>query len=48
MNQVSFGNTEYASKHRQTRREALPKKMEKGVPWKWPLDLMETAYPIAG
>jgi IS5 family transposase len=48
MDQMSFGDSEYASKRKQTRREILLSEMEQVVPWKSLLDLIEPFYPIAG
>ena len=48
MSQMSFGDAEYAGKRKQTRREVFLGEMERVVPWKSLLDLIEPFYPIAG
>jgi IS5 family transposase len=48
MSQMSFGDAEYAGKRKQTRRELFLAEMERVVPWKSLLDLIEPFYPIAG
>jgi len=48
MDQMSFGDAEYASKRKQTRREMFLAEMEQVVPWKSLLNLIEPLYPIAG
>ena len=48
MDQMSFGDAEYASKRKQTRREIFLAEMEQVVPWKSLLNLIEPLYPIAG
>ena len=48
MSQMSFGDAEYASKRKQTRREVFLGEMEQVVPWKSLLNLIEPFYPIAG
>ena len=48
MSQMSFGDAEYAGKRKQTRREIFLGEMERVVPWKSLLDLIEPFYPIAG
>jgi hypothetical protein len=39
---------EYASKRRKTRREVFLEEMERVVPWKAQLGLIEPHYPVAG
>lgn len=48
MDQMSFGDSEYATKRKKTRREVFLEEMEQVVPWKLLLDLIEPFYPIAG
>ena len=48
MTQMSFGDAEYAGKRKQTRREIFLAEMERVVPWKSLLNLIEPFYPIAG
>ena len=48
MSQMSFGDAEYAGKRKQTRRELFLAEMDKVVPWKSLLNLIEPLYPIAG
>lgn len=48
MDQMSFGDAEYASKRKKTRRELFLEEMEQVVPWKSLLNLIEPFYPIAG
>ena len=48
MNQMSFGDAEYAAKRKKTRRELFLEEMELVVPWKSLLDLIEPLYPVAG
>jgi IS5 family transposase len=48
MSQMSFGDAEYAGKRKQTRRELFLAEMERVVPWKSLMDLIEPFYPIAG
>ena len=48
MDQISFGDAEYASKRKKTRRELFLEEMEQVVPWKSLLNLIEPLYPIAG
>ena len=45
---MSFGDAEYTSKKKQTRREVFFAEMERVVPWKSLLNLIEPFYPIAG
>ena len=48
MDQMSFGDAEYAAKRKKTRRELFLEEMELVVPWKSLLDLIEPFYPMAG
>ncbi len=48
MDQMSFGDAEYAAKRKKTRRELFLEEMELVVPWKSLLDLIEPLYPMAG
>jgi IS5 family transposase len=48
MDQMSFGDAEYAGKRKQTRREAFLAEMDKVVPWTDLLALIEPHYPKAG
>ena len=48
MDQISFGDAEYASKRKKTRRELFLEEMEQVVPWRSLLNLIEPLYPIAG
>lgn len=48
MNQMSFGDAEYAAKRKKTRRELFLEEMERVVPWKSLLNLIEPFYPLAG
>ena len=48
MDQMSFGDAEYAGKRKKTRREVFLDEMEQVVPWKSLLDLIEPLYPVAG
>jgi transposase, IS5 family len=48
MSQMSFGDAEYAGKRKQTRRELFLAEMERVIPWKSLLDLIEPFYPVAG
>jgi IS5 family transposase len=45
---MSFGDAEYASKRKKTRREVFLEEMEQVVPWSSLLKLIEPFYPIAG
>lgn len=45
MSQLSFGDAEYAGKRKQTRREVFLQEMERVVPWKALLSLIEPHYP---
>jgi IS5 family transposase len=48
MSQLTFGDTEYASKGKTTRRERFLAEMDQVVPWKSLLGLIEPFYPEAG
>jgi transposase, IS5 family len=48
MDQMSFGDGEYASKRKRTRREAFLAEMEQVIPWTILLKLIEPVYPKAG
>lgn len=48
MTQLSFGDAEYASKRKKTRREVFLEEMEQVVPWRSLLGLIELHYPVAG
>ena len=48
MSQMSFGDSEYAGTKKRTRREVFLAEMDKVVPWKALLALIEPAYPKAG
>jgi hypothetical protein len=48
MKQMSFGDGEYASKKKQTRRELFLAEMEQVVPWHVFLKEIEPFYPVAG
>jgi len=48
MSQMSFGDAEYASKRKRTRREVFLAEMEQVVPWPRLLALIEPFYPKAG
>ena len=48
MSQMSFGEAEYAGKRKQTRREVFLAEMDKVVPWRSLLNLIEPLYPMAG
>ena len=48
MTQLTFGDAEYAGKRKQTRREVFLAEMDKVVPWKALLALIEPVYPKAG
>ena len=48
MDQMSFGDAEYAGKRKQTRREVFLAEMERVVPWTELLSLIEPHYPKAG
>lgn len=48
MDQMSFGDSEYAAKKKQTRREIFLDEMEQVVPWTRLLKVIEPFYPVAG
>ena len=48
MDQMSFGDGEYASKRKRTRRETFLAEMERVIPWTILLNLIEPVYPKAG
>jgi len=48
MTQLSFSDAEHAGKRKQTRREVFLAEMERVVPWKALLPLIEPHYPKAG
>ena len=48
MNQLSFSDAEYQSKHKQTRREKFFIEMEQVVPWRRLEKLIEPHYPKVG
>lgn len=48
MDQMSFGDGEYAAKKKTTRREVFLAEMEQVVPWGPLLNLIEPFYPAAG
>lgn len=48
MNQLTFGDLEYAGKRKRTRREAFLQEMDQVVPWAQLLALIEPHYPKAG
>ena len=48
MDQMSFGDAEYAAKKKTTRREVFLAEMEKVVPWAPLLKVIEPFYPVAG
>lgn len=48
MSQMSFGDSEYMSKRKRTRRETFLAEMEQVVPWTILLNLIEPVYPKAG
>ena len=48
MRQMSFGDSEYLAKKKQTRREIFLGEMEQVVPWEKLLKLIEPHYPVAG
>jgi transposase, IS5 family len=48
MDQMSFGDGEYASKRKRTRRETFLAEMEQVIPWPILLNLIEPFYPKAG
>ena len=48
MDQMSFGDAEYAAKKKTTRREVFLAEMDKLVPWDALLKVIEPFYPMAG
>src|SRR5678809_447279 len=48
MSQMTFGDSEYQVKRKQTRREIFLAEMEQVVPWDSLLRLIEPFYPVAG
>lgn len=48
MDQLSFGDAEYASKKKTTRREVFLAEMDKVVPWDSLLKVIAPFYPVAG
>lgn len=48
MDQMSFGDSEYAAKKKKTRREIFLDEMDQVVPWSGLLNLIEPFYPVAG
>ena len=48
MDQMSFGDAEYAAKKKTTRREVFLAEMDKVVPWDSLLKVIEPFYPVAG
>ena len=48
MDQMSFGDAEYAAKKKRTRREIFLAEMEQVVPWSSLLKDIEGVYPVAG
>lgn len=48
MDQMSFGDAEYAAKKKTTRREVFLAEMEQVVPWSAMLKVIEPFYPVAG
>jgi IS5 family transposase len=48
MGQMSFGDAEYAGKRKKTRREVFLEEMDRVVPWRSLLGLIEPLYPAAG
>ena len=48
MDQMSFGDAEYAAKKKRTRREIFLAEMEQVVPWKALVKLLEPFYPASG
>ena len=47
MKQLTFGDAEYTSKRKKTRREVFLAEMEQIVPWSVLLKLIEPVYPPA-
>jgi putative transposase len=48
MDQISFGDAEYAAKKKTTRREVFLTEMDKVVPWDSLLKVIAPFYPVAG
>ena len=48
MDQMSFGDAEYAAKKKTTRREVFLAEMDRVVPWDSLLKVVEPFYPVAG
>jgi len=48
MSQMSFGDAEYATKKKRTRREVFLAEMDQVMPWGSLLRLIEPLYPVAG
>ncbi|MBA3916249.1 MAG: IS5 family transposase [Acidobacteriales bacterium] len=48
MDQISFGDAEYAAKKKTTRREVFLAEMDRVVPWAVLLKVIEPFYPVAG
>ncbi len=48
MNQLSFGDADFAGKGKQTRKERFLSEMEQVVPWSILEGLVESVYPVAG
>jgi transposase, IS5 family len=48
MDQLTFGDSEFALKKKRTRREIFLEEMEQIVPWPRLLNLIEPHYPVAG
>jgi len=48
MTQMSFSDSEYTGKRKQTRREKFLAEMEQVVPWEALLTVIEPKYPKAG
>lgn len=48
MSQMSFGDAEFAGKHKKTRREHFLEEMEQVVPWKRIVSLIAPFYPVEG
>ncbi len=46
--QLSFADSEYQHKHRQTRKEKFLGRMDKRIPWKRLEAIIEPHYPKAG
>ena len=48
MDQISFADAEHAGKRKKSRREIFLEEMERVVPWKALVKLIEPHYPVAG